>query len=295
MHPDLIPRLRCPVCRGVLDVVEIEEVVGVEIEVGTLACTSCGTHYPIERGVPFVLTPDVRADLDERVGAQAESELEAYRTAATPAIARYLGKLARSADVVLDIGSGRSPYRHLFRGELICVDLFPAFLYDLQATAVDNLRVHAVCASAINLPFEEGVADLVFASEVIEHLAPKDAEAAMHTWPRFARKWCVIDTLNGHERSLIARLRHLLYRTEDMTPIYHPELRELDHHSTFSPDDFRAAGYRCHGCIGWVSRRRFRLGPLWDLYDALAWRVPAVGGTLVAVKPGLEESRSATV
>jgi len=127
---------------------------------------------------------------------------------------------------------------------------------------------------------------LVFASELIEHLEPNDAHRVLHEWPRLARQWCVIDTPNGHEGSLLTRLRHLVYRTKSMTAIEHRELPELDHHSTFSPDDFRAAGYECHGSIGWVSRERFRLGPLWDVYDVFAWRFPAIAGTLIAMTRG---------
>jgi uncharacterized protein YbaR (Trm112 family) len=264
-----------------------------EVVAGRLACSACGATYPIRQGIPFLLPAHLRETVEARARETYADEFAEYQTKATPAVARLLAKLARSAKVIIDIGSGRCPYLHLFRGDLICVDLFPPFLYDLQAKkGPPHVRVHAICASATHLPFRDGVADLVFASQVIEHLWPDEARMALVTWPRLARQWCVIDTVNGHEDSLITRLRHLIYGSKSLTDVFHPELNELDHHSTFAPVDFRRAGYTCHGCIGWVSRQRFPLGPLWDLYDAIAWHFPVIGGTLIAVTPGTGKADS---
>jgi uncharacterized protein YbaR (Trm112 family) len=281
---ELLDWLVCPTCRGpeLALTVEDEDPEG-DVSAGSISCAGCGEVYPVERGVPRLLPPGLRPALDERVAEASKEQLEAYRTEATPAVARLLDSLSREAQVTLDIGSGRGPYLGVLRGDVICVDIVPEFLYDLLGRDHGNARVHPVCASATDLPFRPGVADLVFASEVIEHLTPGDADRALETWPVYARKWCVIDTPNGEEGSLLTKLRHLLYRTRTLTAVEHPDLPELDHHSTFSPHVFREAGYECHGCIGWVSRKRFRLGPLWDVYDAIAWRVPAIGGTLVAI------------
>jgi hypothetical protein len=194
--------------------------------------------------------------------------------------------LARNATVVLDLGSGRAPYLPFLRGDVICLDIFPQFLRDLPSRHGGRARVHRICGSATHVPIVAGAADVVFASELIEHLEPGDASRALEEWPRLAREWCVIDTPNGYEGSLLSRLRHFMYRRQTLTAVEHTELPELDHHSTFSADNFRAAGYECHGCIGWVSRESFRLGPLWDLYDFVAWRFAAIGGTLIAIRPG---------
>jgi Methyltransferase domain len=249
---------------------------------GTLSCAACGTAYPIERGIPILLPRELSSLRDHE---PCDADLADYQTEATPAVARLLETLGSEARVVLDIGSGRGPYLSLFTGDVVCVDLHPEFLLDAQKSASPSVRVHAVCATATALPFHPGFADLVFASEVLEHLSTDDARDALATWPTYARKWCVIDTPNGEENAPITRLRHLLYRGEQ-TGGEHPDRPELEHHSAFSPATFRDAGYECHGCIGWVSRKRFRLGPLWDVYDAIAWRFPALGGTLVAVATG---------
>ncbi|HYZ93730.1 MAG TPA: methyltransferase domain-containing protein [Actinomycetota bacterium] len=286
MNRALLQWLCCPVCRASSLALFEEADEDGEVITGVLSCSECQAGYEIRNGIPFLLPQDLQARLDLRLSDADERDFAAYRTDATPAVRAVLAGLARDSRVVLDIGSGRSPYRDLFRGDLVCVDLYPPFLSELRAAVTPGLRVHSVCASATHLPFQDGFADLVFASEVIEHLSPSDAQDAMHSWPRLAKKWCVIDTLNGTERAVITRLRYLIYRTQSLTGVTHPNLPELDHHSTFSPETFRTAGYECHGCIGWVSRQRFRLGKLWDLYDAVAWRVPSIGGTLIAIAPG---------
>jgi uncharacterized protein YbaR (Trm112 family) len=286
MNRALLQWLCCPRCGAASLALEEDVKEGGEVLTGSLSCSECAAAYNIQRGIPFLLPDDLRTKLDQRLSDVQEHEFRSYQTDATPAVTALLAKLARDSQVVLDIGSGRSPYRNLFQGDLVCVDLYPHFLYELQDAGTARLRVHPVCASATHLPFRKGFADLVFASEVIEHLTPTDSQDALHVWPRFAKKWCVIDTPHGHDRSFITWLRHLVYRSQSLTETPHPDAPELDHHSTFSPQTFKAAGYECHGCIGWVSRKMFRLGRFWDLYDAIAWRIPSIGGTLIAVAPG---------
>lgn len=284
MHKEFADLLRCPACRSHVTLSPPTHARG-SIDEGDLVCSSCTARYPIQSGVPLMLDPDTRRLVEERT-ATAEETIAAYRTESTPAVARLLTRLGRHARRVLDIGSGRAPYRDLFEGELICLDLYPQFLYDVQKHSSSRLRIHAVCASATQLPFDYGIADGVFASEVIEHLSPAEARRSLHEWRRYARSWCVIDTPNGHEADMITRVRHLAYRTKTLHDVAHPDVPEFDHHSTFGVGDFESAGYRVHGAIGWVSRKRFRLGPLWDVYDGLAWRWPKIAGTLVAVAPG---------
>jgi uncharacterized protein YbaR (Trm112 family) len=283
MNRQVVTWLCCPVCGAASLGLRTAEL-GDEVEEGRLSCSACAEGYEITEGIPYLLPPYLRARLYDRAQAVDPAQFEEYRTEATTAVAKLLARLARHSDVVLDIGSGRAPYLHLLRGDVVCLDIYPQFLAGLRERSTTSVRVHPICGSATHLPFRRDFADLVFASEVIEHLLPKEADRALTDWATRARKWCVIDTPNGDEKSLITRLRHLVYRSRSLTEAQHPDLPELDHHSTFSPATFRRAGYECHGCIGWVSRKRFRAGPLWDAYDAVAWRFPSIGGTLIAVK-----------
>jgi uncharacterized protein YbaR (Trm112 family) len=286
LHARLVDWLSCPTCASFPLRVDGESGSTDEVGAGVLVCTICDGAFPIDDGIPFLLPPALRELIHAREARAAPDEFSSYRTEQTPAVARLVEKLARSASVVLDLGSGRGPYLPFLSGDVICLDIFPQFLRDLPRTIGDRVRVHPICASATHVPLRRGVADLVLASELIEHLEPEAAHRALGEWPRLARQWCVVDTPHGHEGDWLTRVRHLVYRTESLTDEEHHTLPELDHHSTFSAEDFRAAGYACHGAIGWVSRKRFRLGPFWDLYDAIAWRFPSIGGTLIAVSPG---------
>ena len=51
--------LACPICKGdlVLNVIkETDE----EVVSGTIYCSKCDEHYPIEDGIPNMLPPDLR-------------------------------------------------------------------------------------------------------------------------------------------------------------------------------------------------------------------------------------------
>lgn len=59
MKPDLLEILRCPSCRGELDVAATQKDAR-EILTGTLTCRGCHATYPIEDGIPDMLPPDQR-------------------------------------------------------------------------------------------------------------------------------------------------------------------------------------------------------------------------------------------
>jgi uncharacterized protein YbaR (Trm112 family) len=59
MKKNLMDILACPVCKGdlILNIVEESEE---EIISGTLYCSVCNEHYPIDEGIPNLLPPDLR-------------------------------------------------------------------------------------------------------------------------------------------------------------------------------------------------------------------------------------------
>ena len=59
MKPDLLEILRCPVCRGELDL-SVRTREGNEILEGNLRCAKCRVDYPIADGIPDLLPPDER-------------------------------------------------------------------------------------------------------------------------------------------------------------------------------------------------------------------------------------------
>ncbi len=56
MKRNLLDILRCPECKGELDLTVEEE--KEEIEEGTLHCGACDIDYPIEDGIPNMLPPE---------------------------------------------------------------------------------------------------------------------------------------------------------------------------------------------------------------------------------------------
>jgi uncharacterized protein YbaR (Trm112 family) len=59
MKHELMEILCCPMCKGDL-VLTIDEEDDKEIIKGSLFCSKCDEHYPIEDGIPNMLPPDLR-------------------------------------------------------------------------------------------------------------------------------------------------------------------------------------------------------------------------------------------
>lgn len=59
MKYELMEILCCPMCKGDL-VLTVDEEDEKEIIKGSLLCSKCNEHYPIEDGIPNMLPPDLR-------------------------------------------------------------------------------------------------------------------------------------------------------------------------------------------------------------------------------------------
>ena len=59
MRPNLLEILRCPVCRGELQL-KATRSDGDEVLEGTLTCPVCHVDYPIADGIPDLLPPGER-------------------------------------------------------------------------------------------------------------------------------------------------------------------------------------------------------------------------------------------
>ncbi len=55
--------LACPLCKQELRLDATREEAGEVIE-GTLTCTACGEVYPISEGIPNLLPPDLRREME---------------------------------------------------------------------------------------------------------------------------------------------------------------------------------------------------------------------------------------
>jgi SAM-dependent methyltransferase len=99
---------------------------------------------------------------------------------------RFVRRRARSAGLVLDVGSRKSPYTRNLNSRIICMDKpthtdgYLGFTdkFTHQLSGVENYFV--VYGDAECLPFRNGSVDLVLCFEVIEHVSdPKAAIAAL--------------------------------------------------------------------------------------------------------------------
>ena len=59
MKKELMDILACPICKGDL-VLNITKENDEEVVSGTIYCSKCNEHYPIEDGIPNMLPPDLR-------------------------------------------------------------------------------------------------------------------------------------------------------------------------------------------------------------------------------------------
>lgn len=63
MRKTLLEILACPVCKGPLDLRAAREE-GEEVVEGVLLCPHCQEEYPIREGIPNLLPPEVRRELE---------------------------------------------------------------------------------------------------------------------------------------------------------------------------------------------------------------------------------------
>ena len=185
MKADLLPRLASPCCRAAL-ALDGSEGGGDDVESGSLRCASCGGQFPIVRGVPRLLPPDLDG------GRQVQRSFE-FQWATWGDETRIFGRTRRDAldyffanlvhpDVkaadlrgkwVLDAGCGHGMYVS-FLAEL------GANVVGLDVTgAVEPVyrRVrgvpgaHCVQGDVLRPPFRPGAFDVVFSNGVLHHTA----------------------------------------------------------------------------------------------------------------------------
>ncbi len=263
MRRDLCDILACPRDGSPLSLVT--ETVEEDVREGLLVCLGSSSHrYPIR---------DAIADFRERESHDADEfatdEEAEFGTVPTKAVARKLSKI--SAELWLDAGCGRAAYRPFVSGRYVGVDLVRPFLLDAKDRAPDG---DFVAADIRHLPFGDRTFDGVVASQVIEHLEISGWEQVLNEFRRVARRSIIVDTPN--EAPAISALRHLLYG--DMQ---HQPGSPLAHYSRITPRILEHYGFHVEGCIGHVTRRRFRFSAAWDLFDVVARRFPMIGGNLI--------------
>lgn len=177
----LVPILRCPECRGPLT-----------LGADALTCGSCGRAHPIVEGIPILLPAGAVAQVDEDEHAYAAGD--AYACGAEENRAwleiglwkrdRVAGLLHRAVPrASIDVGCGDWGVHHdVFSAvgtELaVAGDVSLKLVRHARDHATAPYRVHYLVFSAETLPFADGVFDLAYCSEVLEHLEHPDRALA---------------------------------------------------------------------------------------------------------------------
>jgi len=90
-------------------------------------------------------------------------------------LSNLMGILPENIETALDIGA-----RDGFISKLLVERISRVTALDLEQPSIDDQRIHCVQGDVTNLAFADGVFDLVFCAEVIEHLPPNLLGVACH-------------------------------------------------------------------------------------------------------------------
>ncbi len=242
-----------------------------------LTCGQCAELYPVLGGIPLMVPGPLRLD-QNLPEARTTPEHLAYRTRPTPAVARLVKRF--SAELSLDVGCGKGPYSGYYNGDLVLADINHYFVSEAVRRYAGGHRAFGIVADARALPFAAGSFAFVLCSSMVEHLPPDSLDRTLSSLKSIVGDRLVVDVPN--DLGLIAAARKLLTGAGVFEETAYDD-RALDHSVRFSARALKEKGFEVRGCIGWVTRERVPVGPLWDVYDLLAWRLPALAGTLVGM------------
>lgn len=74
MRRDLMDILACPLCKGTLTLEVTGEAADGEVLEGTLGCAACNESYPISDGIPNLLPPDLRRQMEAEAAGSSGSD-----------------------------------------------------------------------------------------------------------------------------------------------------------------------------------------------------------------------------
>jgi uncharacterized protein YbaR (Trm112 family) len=181
MKPRLFQYLACPTCQGDLDVsVDLQQ--REEVVTGSLSCRGCGRLYPITRGVPRLLPPELSADKEvtaSRFGWEWKYFVEMHEEHRDQFLdwVHPLGPEFFAGKVVLDAGCGIGRHARCAADfgarEVIAMDLSDA-VDTAFANAGELSNVHVVQGDIYHPPFRLGpdraAFDFAYSIGVLHHL-----------------------------------------------------------------------------------------------------------------------------
>ncbi|MCS6790246.1 MAG: methyltransferase domain-containing protein [Bacteroidia bacterium] len=187
MRIEALEYLGCPRCKEKLEVIRVDNQEGEHIMEGELVCTACNTRYPVVRGIPRLLPPEVMdADWYERTvrrfGKQWHIFKEAHHDFYESQFLSFIQPVRPEHfrdKVVLDAGCGKG--RHILLAArwgakaVIGVDLSEAVEVSFAHTR-HLPHVHIVQGDIFHLPLQPNKIDYAYSVGVIHH-TPDPAQA----------------------------------------------------------------------------------------------------------------------
>ena len=231
---------------------------------GQLACRKVTSHvFEIRDGIP-----DFRDSVFDHVARDQDPELGTF---VTKSVARTLARIP--SEWTLDAGCGRGAYAPYVEGRYVGVDIVRPFLIDAQRRWPQG---DFVAADIQSLPFRSKAFDLTISSQVLEHFDQEGLRRVIAELWRVTDGSVVVDTPN--ESPFMHRLRGMVF-----PEVHRDHASPLAHRSALNARILREYGFHVEGCIGHVTRTRFPAPRVWDVFDAIARRFPAIGGNLIGV------------
>jgi ubiquinone/menaquinone biosynthesis C-methylase UbiE/uncharacterized protein YbaR (Trm112 family) len=228
LRPQLLPILRCPVCRGA---VEPENGAGRELEEGTLRCLACGEAFAVEGGIAMMLSdrlpgmPEKRGEIAgwvEKAKGEEWYQPDDEVDAALPYLCRDLGwddpvwaanehsfsrlldRWVEPGSRVLEVGAAKAwASQHLVpRGcEYVASDLLTDENIGVGRGVFYAERVghfERVQADGERLPFADGSFDLTYCVATLHHAL--DLPRMVSEMARVTRRGGIVAGLNEGTR-----------------------------------------------------------------------------------------------
>ena len=237
MKPRLLDYLACPLCQGTLELETTASTAG-EVMEGNLRCQQCRHNFPIRRGIPRLLPPELSREKRKTAAAfghewQHFVELHPqYRDQFLDWIFPLQPDFFRDK-VVLDAGCGIGRHAYL-ASEFGAKDVIAMDLSAAVETAYENIghleTAHVIQADIYAPPFrrsaEGGPFDFIYSIGVLHHLP--DPEGGFHSLVRYLTAGgTIFGWVYGHENNGIVHYVINPLRTRVTSHLPPPLLRVL--------------------------------------------------------------------
>lgn len=247
-------------------------------------CTSCKARYPIIKNIPIIISPQKQKRIIQKWQRQQDKQKYHYSLNQTPGIKSLLEENSRTR-FALDVCCGAGTYSDCFQSGSIGFDKVPDFI-EIALSRNENLDNIFCVADANEFPFKEKAFDLVYCGSSLEHFSKAKSEELIKKILKSSKDLIIVDVPNDSSfiNRALGRAIETFFRPELKRRAISNICKEQRHLRTFAISDLKKFGFKCHGCIGHVTRRGINFPLFWDIYDKVVFNHPFFAGTLIGIK-----------